>query len=675
MSRLAFTLTVTMELDWHIGSGQGRHRSIDRLIDRDHEDLPFLPAPTLRGIWRDAAQTLACGLDGPDNVSWARLVDEIFGSEPVLNEKCETAPVSSRIDSDRRTFPRELAQPSERAGARTAGAAAGSDLREAGGVHQPAFGPGADEVPALRRSGTRWRVAGGCGPDRVSRDMWRQGAEDGGRLLVGAAALIERLGGKRRRGMGKCKVEVHFGDGFAENGSNAADVLRDETKAPVLSAPAPDTDRPHGFSAASSGVQWTKFPLRLTLLSPIVAADEVQGNVITCQNHIPGSLLLPHVARCLDGQFAGVWQRIASGDIRVLPGTPEIDGDRSLPIPMCWEEPKARGSGKPWRQIREADESDKTQYKPVRAGFIQAREHVLQRSVEKVLRTHNTVEDEYQRPGEAVGGVYTYEALATDQIFRSEVWIRGVFADDQKAKMEAALYGNEACIGRARHAGYGRVLITKPDKDEQPPTAAARMEMLTVWLTTDAILPAGTGGGGLEALAEGVAAATGCAMDAFDISASWGSLRWRRIEGWQSRWGLPRPTLTALQAGSVAIFKLRGDVMPDVTSLERNGIGERRGEGFGCVLVNHDYLEGPPPDVRFHSFKPQSEQPNGEAAAVQSSFLETISRRAWERCIALRTEMAAATARQPGTSAWLAALERQNETEYEPAWGVAHGDG
>ena len=47
-----FTVRLIMESDWHVGSGTGRPGSIDRLIIRDADGLPFVPAKTLRGIWR-----------------------------------------------------------------------------------------------------------------------------------------------------------------------------------------------------------------------------------------------------------------------------------------------------------------------------------------------------------------------------------------------------------------------------------------------------------------------------------------------------------------------------------------------------------------------------------------------------------------------------------------------
>ena len=80
---IGLTLRVTMLSDWHVGTGGGHHGAIDRLIERDDDGVPFIPATTLRGIWRDAAERLAFGLDdGVQDGRWAGVVEAVFGDEP-----------------------------------------------------------------------------------------------------------------------------------------------------------------------------------------------------------------------------------------------------------------------------------------------------------------------------------------------------------------------------------------------------------------------------------------------------------------------------------------------------------------------------------------------------------------------------------------------------------------
>ena len=649
MSSLTFTLTITTLSDWHIGSGQGRHRSVDRLVDRDHNGLPYMPAATVRGILRDSAELLARGLDEDKGSTWTDLVVQLLGSQPSQDGPgTETPPRASRLTLTGARLPagvrQHLAHDPDRV------------LRQALTFVKPGVGIG-------RRSGRaktdflRFEEAVRSGAVLVADGAVDCPAEHHtvvAAFLVAAAALIERLGGKRRRGMGKCAVSISF-DSLPGDAAAPADVL-DRAVAPEL--PDAESDAGTELGAATSGSAWIRLPLRLTLLSPVIVADEVQGNVVTCQDAMPGSHLLPYVARALERAGIGdAWARIASGDVRVLPATPEIAGQRSLPVPFCWEKQKADKDYKSVRVIplaaaNDQGHADKPQYEPVRAGFVSTGEPAkLIRPIAKPLRTHNTIKDDIQRPHEDVGGVYTYEAIAARQVFRSEVWIRGAPIDAGYARAELK---GEARLGRARQAGYGRVKVEVLDSTRAEELPAGSRESdgahFRVWLTSDMVVAPGTMEGGLAVLADAIAGTVGKGgTDVFDLGASWASVRWRRIEGWQSRWGLPRPTLMALQAGSVAVLKLHPGMEVDAAALEAEGLGERRGEGFGCVSIDHGFLSVAPKLSIVSPTEVTEAEENPlptEVDASSRAFLEGVHRRAWERCILLRAELVAGERRK-----------------------------
>ncbi|ADP71118.1 protein of unknown function DUF324 [Rhodomicrobium vannielii ATCC 17100] len=643
---LQFSLSIEMISDWHIGSGQGRHGSIDRLIDRDRDDLPYIPAATVRGIWRDSAQLLARGLDdGVEDGPWSKLADRLFGSEPVLTPKRQDAPTPSLLTVDDARFPASLRAEFADASGDSATRAAGKKvLRQAltfikpGVSIDPRSGTAKEDFlrfEEVARGGAVLEAKGIV--DCPDADMRVVAA-----FLLGAAAMIERLGGKRRRGLGRCAVKLSFSNaGLPADATGAAAILG-ASDAPSLPNASNSGVEQRAFGSVQSG-DWQKIPLRLKLLAPLVAADDVRGNVITCRDYIPSALLLaPIASRLAAAGLANIWTLIANGDVRILAATPEIDGGRGLPVPLCWEEEKAKKGEGVYRQIPRTASGENAQYVPIRAGFVGASEFHL-RSVPKVIRTHNTIEDERQRPDETVGGVYTYEALAPGLTFRSEVWIRGGAVDS------AALSGTVR-LGRARQAGYGVVEIEPLGAASGASERKTRDGYVTIWLTSDAILPSVELDGGLKAIASAVARLLGSRADAlFDLEGSWANLRWKRIDGWQSRWNLPRPTLVALQAGSVAELKLAKGVTIDaakVEALEREGIGARKGEGFGCLLVNHAHLVNESSDMRQEKAKPGSfedgNQPAGkrEKDPQQEKYLNRIHRVAWERCIALRAEMA-----------------------------------
>ena len=67
--------------------------------------------------------------------------------------------------------------------------------------------------------------------------------------------------------------------------------------------------------------------------------------------------------------------------------------------------------------------------------------------------------------------------------------------------------------------------------------------------------------------------------------------RQRRTDSWQVRWGLPRPSLVGLQAGSCFVYEVTGEIKPDkIKELEAQGIGERRAEGYGQICFNDRLL-------------------------------------------------------------------------------------
>src|SRR5438128_1661025 len=129
----SFRIRLRMESDWHVGSGMGRPGNIDRLIVRDSDGLPFVPAKTLRGILRDAMTFVKPGVkidrrSGHAQTDFLRF-EEMARVGTVLEAEC------------RLTVSEELCE-----------------LASA--------------------------------------------------LLIASARLVERLGGKRRRGPGRCRLEI-----------------------------------------------------------------------------------------------------------------------------------------------------------------------------------------------------------------------------------------------------------------------------------------------------------------------------------------------------------------------------------------------------------------------------------------------------------------------------------
>ena len=64
------------------------------------------------------------------------------------------------------------------------------------------------------------------------------------------------------------------------------------------------------------------------------------------------------------------------------------------------------------------------------------------------------------------------------------------------------------------------------------------------------------------------------------------------VGGWSTAWGLPKPTALGSAMGSVYVFRTRKaleDILPQLETLEAQGVGDRTDEGFGEVLICHPF--------------------------------------------------------------------------------------
>ena len=67
----------------------------------------------------------------------------------------------------------------------------------------------------------------------------------------------------------------------------------------------------------------------------------------------------------------------------------------------------------------------------------------------------------------------------------------------------------------------------------------------------------------------------------------------KRITGWNELWGTPRANDIAIDSGSVFLFAsqkpLDEDLADRLYTLEEEGIGRRRAEGFGRICISDPF--------------------------------------------------------------------------------------
>jgi CRISPR-associated protein Csx10 len=278
-----------------------------------------------------------------------------------------------------------------------------------------------------------------------------------------------------------------------------------------------------------------------------------------------------------------------------------------LPVPHALFRHKSGGgfdkSGTIFNRLSEEETAGK-QLKGYREGYIgayQGNQLPAHETTPKVLGTHNTVEDKAQRPKEEVGGVYSWEAIAAGTVLRSELRVRGNVKEDldkRQAEWWLKLNSDDLRLGSSRKDDYGSVTLEAGQVAKFSPAPQAKGNKLTVWLLSDLLLrePSLRATTFIERLCEVLEDKLEVKLEEWKPGEGLlGSLlRARRVESWQVSWGLPRPSLLATQAGSCVVFKIKDELdgtgarqLEDkLKKLEREGVGERRAEGYGQVRFN-----------------------------------------------------------------------------------------
>jgi CRISPR-associated protein Csx10 len=608
----SFEIQLEMLSDWHIGSGAGRPGNIDSLVRRDADDLPYVPAKTLTGIWRDACERVAIGLDdGNEKGPWNQWVNYLFGDQPAIkNAEWLRATAGVRIPDQDWSPPREAA-------ISVRSAHLPSDLRQALKIKPVAreavtfVKPGVAIDPrtgSARPNYFRFEEmarAGIClGTSCTLRPMEEQHLRVAFALLIAGAQMVERLGGKRRRGAGRCELRII---GIDDIGPwlDWIEAQHCPEQPPQPSAPANIITKADKVAAAHG--EWLCVNLKLIAELPVIVPSGTVGNLIEALDYIPGTYLLPHVTRTL--KTIDVRAAITRGDLIVTNAIIEIEGARGRPVPFCLAFPKtARGLATGRDVINQLCDSEPDgQLKNHRAGYVglTTDNAVLPRfgTVDPSVETHNVVKDDVQRPTESVGGVYSYQAIPPGTVFRAELRLRRSISDELTARDREWFLklAGTLNLGRASKDDYGKVKLHVENQPHPMPFGNFSNKELSVWLLSDLLLRSET----LrpvasvqhlervleEALNDGIEESRGVRLTVRKQDGPndrWAAVpRQRRTESWHVGWGLPRPSLVGLQAGTCVVFKCDGNIDSErLRQIEAGGLGERRAEGYGQLCFN-----------------------------------------------------------------------------------------
>lgn len=633
-------LRITMDSDWHVGTGSGIPGHIDRLLARDGDGLPYLPAKTVTGLWRDALEQLVENFDidkgKNDPKPWHQWLIFLFGSQPTLENGPMADPPTGAVLS---IGPGRLPEAYR----------ARLELKSMARFRRALtfVKPGIEIDPASGRAKDRHLrfVEMGRVKDVFEAPVTCVALDEKvldltTALLAASAGLITRIGGKRRRGSGRCRALL-VAAGSEVNSDNAIGCLKtyfepavtEPQKPPARSrprlSPAPfSAGRPRPGPGAG---RWRRVRLRLTLEQPMVVAAAVVGNVVETMRRIPGTLLIPAIRNALPellgedgtGPQAAFDTRLTGGRLRVLDATPSLGLDRGRPAPLTIECEKGRdlsdAKGSRNRLIEVEQDSPGLAQQGAYLGVVRPSAEAgmaigpVFPQVPIVSRTHNSVHDEKQRPigaeednegeGEAGrgSGVYSYEALAPGLELHSALLLHvdgDADDDDLAGRLSAALERRgtlqaTVSIGRARKDDYGTArLVFEPQQaapEAQPPEPSGE---LFVWLLSDLSLrnrrlrPSADLGLLTAALKAALArhgaplpnlAPMSCEPPGEPVG--WRGRAFRR-EGWHAGAGLPRPSQVGLAAGTAIRFCYEEAEGVDETALS-TALAAIEAEGLG----------------------------------------------------------------------------------------------
>ena len=410
---------------------------------------------------------------------------------------------------------------------------------------------------------------------------------------------------------------------------------------------------------------------RLTLNEPtVIPVTDGDPNTVVTRQDIPGSHLWGAAAWCYlkdpkhsskDAEFRDVF---LDGGLRFLTAYPEVhdrgnsnDPERTIPIPHSIREVKETS-----RRLLNFTESldDEQKRKPKRrVGSRYARIYAGElesTTVTTELNYHHARvpgDRSIGRAKEGVGNIFKYEAIVPGKSFQGAV----LGTEDCLNKLKALLKNvNTIRLGRSQSAQYGLAEFTWIDNDN-PLDLNKRVEwegfidiskkeytppLLNEHLiitTLSPVLVVNDNGHPearfpireLEKLLD--------IKNAKDIKLTASYTRTEMMSGYYTHLRIPRQQHPAIAAGSVFVFKLKQELSEKgkkgLATLEQDGIGLRKSEGYGRVAVNRQHELGltdkvEQPFEKTHIDKPSKSAPK-EIQILLQGIVETRCKSVMEK--------------------------------------------
>lgn len=661
-----YVLEITLESPLTSADGEGRIGLVDRDVAFNDLGLPILPGRRLKGLWREAYRDVVdawqqCGQS-------AMPVEQIFGDtgqSPGSGDAClQIANAELKEASSLKEWLQYLQHPKIQ------------KLHADNVVHH--YATVRAQTAIDRRTGsakentlrlTRTLKAGLVfwAPVRFSVASPSSALKNA--LALGAAAL-QYMGTARTRGLGKVRCRLLELDQNGQS-SNLAPTLN-QKGLPSITGAAGSRSVPSpivptgtgGFSSLGTPTHLLRYRLTLTDAAIIPVSDGDPNTVVT-RRDIPGSHILGTAAwhylnqanhTPADPVFRHAFLK---GGLRFLTAYPEAVDTQQRLIPIPHSMRKSKDTESLMDFVVKTPENVPTKRLDRQYAKI-GNESLESQSVKIERNYHHARALKDRRIGRALGAqvagggaLFTYEAIQAGQSFQGAILGSECDLKNLQTWLQSL---TSVSIGRSRSAQYGKADFEWIDGVPQALSGVTEWEGFNTEQATvtnqrsliiTALSPLLTVNdkGHPEPHFPRQELATALGMNVSDLTLSASYTRTEVIGGYHSHLRLPRQQWPAIAPGSVFVFEASQIDENRLIKLEQEGLGLRKGEGYGRIAVNrhgHFGLEDENQlDNPEHALMP--DPPVSELSEDLTELLQSVIR---TRCITAMLEKAGTAARE-----------------------------
>lgn len=338
----------------------------------------------------------------------------------------------------------------------------------------------------------------------------------------------------------------------------------------------------------------TKLIYSLELLEPVlVTAPGGDPNTDESLPYLPGSQLRGALVQKYlyqygkDGDFTAVF---LDGTVRYLNGYPARGERSTLPTPAHWKLAKdpAAGSDAEKRRVYSSLQDDAPPAtKSIGASFISVEDgYVHPSSPTFAVAVHNA---RNRKKGRAIpddetnrSALFRYHALAPQQKFIASI----VGPEALVSKIEKLIEG-KITLGGSSTAGYGLTKIQQISLESNTSSGNSESAIpahtpFIVYLTSNAVLRHPRTGQPTTKIPDVL---QNHFPGELTLVKAFSRTGW--VGGFNQKWGLPLPQVWGFLMGTVWQLICNVDISTkQIQTLEAEGIGERRAEGFGQLCLN-----------------------------------------------------------------------------------------